>query len=293
MGWLLRRSERFWDMSGSGFIGFRPTEWLEYAEPEVLKYLYLKTPPKRRIILGLDKIPSYIGDYDRAQRIYFEKEPFEDSAELHAIQRSYEITHYNNVPEYRGFQMDYQHAIILSQLVPPDQEGTQQAIQRLQATEILTGKLTKEITDHIQIRLILGRNWVTSNYAPDYLRIELKKQMWNKMQLFLAYQNIKVITEDNYYSKYGLNHARSSSKIGVSLPFGRDFHSTCTLLNKQRNDKNYSLLSLTASKSFSSLFSMEISLNNILNTEYEDIPGVAQPGRAIYLGLTFRHFHGR
>ena len=167
----------FGDMTSSGFIGFTPTTWLEYAEPEVLKYLYLKTPPKRRIILGLDKIPSYIGEYDRAQRIYYGLEQFEDPIELHAIQRSYEIAYYNDVPEYRGFQMDYQHAIILSQLVTPDQEGTQQAIQRLQATEILKEKLSKEITDHIQIRLTLGRNWVTSKYAPHHLRIELKEQV--------------------------------------------------------------------------------------------------------------------
>ncbi|MFX1388730.1 MAG: lysine--tRNA ligase [Promethearchaeota archaeon] len=166
----------FGDMSGSGFIGFRPTEWLRYAEPEVLKYLYLKTPPKRRIILGLDKIPNYIGDYDRAERIYYGIEEFGDSTELHTIQRSYEITHYNVIPNYRGFQMDYHHAIILSQLVSPDQAGTKQAIQRLQITEILKEKLTKEITDHIQERLNLARNWVNSKYAPDHLRIELKDE---------------------------------------------------------------------------------------------------------------------
>ena len=167
----------FGDMTSSGFIGFTPTTWLEYAEPEVLKYLYLKTPPKRRIILGLDKIPSYIGDFDRAQRIYYGIEPFEDTAELHTIKRSYEIVYFNKVPKYQGFQLDYQQAIILSQLVSSDQEGTQQAIQRLLTTEILKNKPTKEITEHIHLRLSLGRNWVTSKYAPDHLRIELKEQI--------------------------------------------------------------------------------------------------------------------
>jgi len=166
----------FGDMTSSGFIGFTPTTWLKYAEPEVLKYLYLKTPPQRRIILGLDKIPNYISEYDRAQRIYYGIESFEDSPELTAILRSYEITHYNDVPEYIGFQMDYQHAIILSQLVTPDQVGTEQAIQRLQATEILKKEPTEMIVEHIQKRLNLARNWVTSEYAPDHLRIELKEK---------------------------------------------------------------------------------------------------------------------
>ncbi len=161
------------DMTSSGFIGFTPTKWLEYAEPEVLKYLYLKIPPRRRMILGLDKIPNYISEYDRAQRIYYGIEKFEDPNELHAIKRSYEIVFYNNIPEYRGFQLDFQHAIILSQLTTSDLKGISQAIEKLIATEILKEKPSKEINDHIHMRLTRGRNWINSKYAPDHLRIRL------------------------------------------------------------------------------------------------------------------------
>ncbi|MHA1985593.1 MAG: lysine--tRNA ligase [Promethearchaeota archaeon] len=164
----------FGDMTGSGFIGFTPVKWLEVAESEVLKYIYLKTPPKRRIILGLDKIPSYVSDYDRAERIYYGKEKFEDPNELHMIKRSYEIVFYNNPPDYRGFQLDYQHAIILSQLTPSNKEGFSQAIQKLITTEILEEEPSKEIRDHIQMRLIQGQNWINSGYAPDHLKIRLE-----------------------------------------------------------------------------------------------------------------------
>ncbi|MFW9906637.1 MAG: lysine--tRNA ligase [Candidatus Thorarchaeota archaeon] len=167
----------FGDMSGSGFIGFRPTEWLEYAEPEVLKYMYLKTPPKRRIIIGLDKIPSYIVEYDRAQRIYHGIDNFTDPSELHTIRRSYEIVFFNEVPEYRGFQLDYQTAIILSQLVSQDEKGTDQAIQKLIATEILKDKPSKEITQHIQDRLSLARNWINSKHSPKHLQIILTEEI--------------------------------------------------------------------------------------------------------------------
>ena len=165
------------DMTSSGFIGFTPKMWLEYAEPEILKYIYLKTPPKKRIVLGLDKIPSYIKVYERTERIYHGIESFEDSTELQAIKRSYEIVFYNDVPEYRGFQLDYQHAIILSQLVSPDQKGTKEAIQKLLATGILKKEPSKEITEYIQIRLIQARNWVNSKYAPSHLRIQLKEHV--------------------------------------------------------------------------------------------------------------------
>ena len=113
-------------------------------------------------------------------RIYFGKEKFEDPNELHTIKRSYEIVFYNDVPEYRGFQLDYQHAIILSQLIPSDQQGISQAIQKLISTEILKEKPSKEITDHIQTRLIQGRNWINSKYAPDHLKIRLLEEPISK-----------------------------------------------------------------------------------------------------------------
>lgn len=166
----------FGDMTSSGFIGFTPTKWLEYSEIEVLKYIFLKTPPRRRIILGLDKIPKYVSEYDRAQRIYFELEPFTDEIELQGIRRSYEIVFYNDVPKFRGFQLDYSHAVILSQLISASQEGTKQAIKKLQATEILTKNLTKEVELHIHNRLTQARNWV-SDYAPPHLRINIPEDV--------------------------------------------------------------------------------------------------------------------
>ncbi|MFX1515701.1 MAG: lysine--tRNA ligase [Promethearchaeota archaeon] len=170
----------FGDMTSSGFIGFTPTTWLKYAEIEVLKYIYLKTPPKRRIVLGLDKIQSYVSEYDRAQRIYFGLEPFSDEDELQAIRRSYEITFYNDVPKYRGFQLDYSHAVILSQLVPASKEGTEQAIRKLQATEILTPDLTTEIKQHIHNRLTQALNWV-SDFAPPHLQINIPENVPDKI----------------------------------------------------------------------------------------------------------------
>jgi lysyl-tRNA synthetase class 1 len=166
----------FGDMTSSGFIGFTPKTWLKYAEPEVLRYIFLKPPPKRRIVLGLDKISNYIAEFDKAQRIYFGIDKFDDDSELQTIQRSYEITFYDDVPNYTGFQLDYSHAIILSQLVTTDQEGTKQAIQKLQATGILTVPITNELEAHIYNRLSRARNWVL-DHAPPHYRINIPDQV--------------------------------------------------------------------------------------------------------------------
>ncbi|UCG90207.1 MAG: lysine--tRNA ligase [Candidatus Heimdallarchaeota archaeon] len=221
----------FGDMTSSGFIGFTPKKWLKYSEPEVLKYIYLKTPPRRRIVLGLDKIRNYVTEYDKAQRIYFELEPFDDNTELQTIRRSYEIVFYNEPPEYRGFQLDYSHAIILSQLISASQEGTKQAIQKLQATEILTTTLTKEIEEHIHSRLTQARNWVL-DYAASHLHInipehvsktlidQIDKKMKNHVQdLALELASIKWTEEEIKQKMISFRQKRDLSRKEMSRLF--------------------------------------------------------------------------
>ncbi len=186
----------FGDMTSSGFIGFTPTEWLKYADPEVLKYMYLKVPPKRRILLGLDKIPNYVAEYDKAQRIYFGLEAFEDNAELQTIRRSYEITFYNDVPAFRGFQLDYTHAIILSQLVSADKAGADKAIQKLIATEILLGTPSKEIENHITKRLEQARLWV-KEVGPSHLKIAIPDSIPNAIKDEVNPETKKLLFELN------------------------------------------------------------------------------------------------
>ncbi|PWI49214.1 lysine--tRNA ligase [Candidatus Heimdallarchaeota archaeon B3_Heim] len=166
----------FGDMTSSGFIGFTPTTWLQYAESHVLRYLYLKPPPKRRIVLGLDKLPSYIAEYDKAQRIYHNIEPFDDPSELQTILRSYEIAHFNKVPEYIGFQLDYNQAIILGQLVEEGEKGTEKAIIKLIATGILETKPSPEVRAHIHFRLNLARKWI-KDCAPPHLQINIPSEI--------------------------------------------------------------------------------------------------------------------
>ncbi len=164
------------DMTSSGFIGFTPTTWLKYAEPQILRYLYLKPPPRRRIVLGLDKLPSYISEYDKAERIYHNIESFDDPSELHTIRRSYEIAHFNKVPKYIGFQLDINHAIILGQLVEEGKIGTRKAIDKLLATGILSKKPTAAVKTHIQSRLTLARNWI-KDCAPPHLHIDIPDEI--------------------------------------------------------------------------------------------------------------------
>ncbi len=193
----------FGDMTSSGFIGFTPTTWLNYADAEVLRYIYLKPPPRRRIILGLDKIPIYVDEYDKAERIYYGLEDFEDESELHTILRSFEIVHYNNIPKYRGFQLDYNHAVILSQLISNDLKGLELAIKKLRATEILKETPSEEIRAYIHRRLDCSRRWV-NDYAPSHLQINIPEKISNEVR--------KQISEKNHELLLKLINALSSIK---------------------------------------------------------------------------------
>jgi lysyl-tRNA synthetase class 1 len=45
------------------------------------------------------------------------------------------------------------------------------------STEILKSKPSKEITQHIQERLSLARNWINSKHSPEHLQIKLTKEI--------------------------------------------------------------------------------------------------------------------
>ena len=221
------------DMTSSGFIGFTPSTWLKYADSHVLRYLYLKPPPKRRIVLGLDKIPNYVSEYDKAQRIYHDLEPFENESELHTIRRSYEITHFNNVPDYIGFQLDFSHALILAQLVELGKKGTDKAIDKLLASGYFTQPPSPVVKKHIHTRIEQARSWV-NDHGPSYLRINIPEEIpagissqlddelrATILELITRFKTISWTQEEikdsmiNLREKFGLSRKKMATFFGV------------------------------------------------------------------------------
>ncbi len=99
-----------------------------------------------------------------------------------------------------------------------------------------------------------------------------------------SYAN-KSIDSQGYLYKYGPNYARHLANLvlNFSLPFGRQ---EIGLNYKKRPGRNGWLL-VNAGFNYnlgrgSKIF---LSLENIMNTEYQDITGIPQPGRYIEAGL--------
>lgn len=153
------------DMGSSDFKGFTPKTWVSVASGEALRYLYLKNRPMKRITLGLEYIPTYIGQYERAERVYYQidlpKAPIQEIAD---IKRSYELANLDSLPDEAPLQVPYLHAVLLTQIIP-EENLPEVAIEKLQSSDIIPGALTKNQQNAIAERLSRAKTWVTQ-YAP-------------------------------------------------------------------------------------------------------------------------------
>ncbi|MFB6470723.1 MAG: lysine--tRNA ligase [Vulcanisaeta sp. AZ3] len=178
------------DMGSSDFIGFTPKIWVEVAEPEVLRYMYIFHEPTKRLTFGLDSIYQYVDMYDRAERLYYgvdEPSPREKDY-LGLILRSFEYAQLKPLPREMPFQLPYLHAVALIQTLPQSlsvDELVERAIKRLRNTKILTGDLDDLSLSRIKLRLIEARNWV-SKFAPEVYRIRVLEELPNSIRTSLT-----------------------------------------------------------------------------------------------------------
>ncbi|RLE81413.1 MAG: lysine--tRNA ligase [Thermoprotei archaeon] len=159
------------DMGSSDFIGFTPKDWIEVAEGEVLRYIYLFTQPMKRIVLSLERVPLYVDEYDKAERIYYGLEALRDTEENERISKSYYLAQLREPPSEPPIQLPYLHAVALIQVLPKH-DMVREALKRLEKTGLIKSKITDFELERIKRRLINAQNWIAS-YAPDRYKISL------------------------------------------------------------------------------------------------------------------------
>lgn len=155
------------DMGSSDFIGFSPRDWVEVAEPEVLRFLYLLSPPMRRVVLSLEEVPSYYDLFDKAERVYFGAEEGEED-----LRTSYRYAFVKSPPSALPFRVRYINAMILSQVLPSRGENLGDVLARLRETKQLTRELDEYELESLKKRVSLARRWLEL-YAPAHYRITL------------------------------------------------------------------------------------------------------------------------
>ncbi len=160
------------DMTSSGFIGVSPREWLEVAHPHIYRFIVLKTPPMKRIVIDMKAIPHYYNQYFRAERIYYGLEEARNGEEEILLKRSYELSYpRGEPPKDPPEQVSYTHLAILSQIIPRDQ-WRGEGIRRLKLCKVLPENPSRYGVERVLEMIMKAYNWV-NKYGPEYLKIKL------------------------------------------------------------------------------------------------------------------------
>ena len=129
------------------------SQWLEIAEPEVLRYFMFKKLNKARDI-NLKALPNLADEYDLAERLYHKRQEGDmDLAQMYGLAQCDEPK-YMNVP--------YTLCAVLRQVVPEDRVG-----ERARAM----GYLEFDV-ERLKRRVRLAGRWV-GLHGPDYLKFKL------------------------------------------------------------------------------------------------------------------------
>ncbi len=165
---IVRDGKDLGDMTSSGNILLRPDQWLEIAEPEVLRYLYIRHRLTARILIDPHNVFRYVNEFDEAERIYHGEEPSEPLTEkdIEAVKRSYELTMRFHEGE-RLLRVPYIQASIIAQ-VSVRELWVEKAISVAKSMG-LDGEVDE---DSIYRRVERAGNWARI-YAPENFRIHI------------------------------------------------------------------------------------------------------------------------
>jgi len=167
-------------MSASKGNVIYPRDWLEVAEPEILKFFYNKRLMKTRSFSWKD-LPIMYDDYDRHMMIYFDKVNIKNERERNHMKRLFEMSQLKK-PIFKS-NTPYSFAAVISQICKPDQ-GVERAIKLLKFTGHAKALTSKE-KSYLQERLLHAKNW-TEKYAPVELRIHINEKMPDEIKEKIA-----------------------------------------------------------------------------------------------------------
>lgn len=163
------------EMTSSGGVSFDLQEWPKVAEPEVLKYWFLFMKPMKHLDFNPSKIPHLVNEYDWAESIHFGIGKTEDPEKILAMKRSYMLAHNEHPPEKMPVHVPYDHAALVSQIVPglSDQEAV---INVLRRTQPIPKDISHEDFEYVMKRIARTHYWA-AKYAPQQYRFEVSREV--------------------------------------------------------------------------------------------------------------------
>jgi|Deesub1362A_J573_1020465.scaffolds.fasta_scaffold00018_144 lysyl-tRNA synthetase class 1 len=190
------------DMTSSGNLLMRPDQWLEIAEPEVLRYLYIRHKFTSRIVIDPHNIYRYVNEFDEAEGIYYgtvTDHTYTDK-DVAAIKRSYELSVVTPTDE-SPVRVPYTQAAIIAQ-VSREENWVEKALRMMNMLESMN--ITDDLERTILSRIRRANTWI-QKYAPDMYVISIVEPSSDFIRnlgedihlLEKAYRIIKNATSEN------------------------------------------------------------------------------------------------
>jgi lysyl-tRNA synthetase class 1 len=160
--------------SSSGENTLRLKDMKEIYSPEMIRFLFSQTKPKKVINLAFDE--EIIQIYDRFDRIekHYYGEGLDNEKKQRHQERVYELAMVD-VPEERPVRVPFKHASLVAQTVPED-EWRGKGLEVLQQTGHLSEGISEKGEDQVLDRMRRAKNWARE-YAPEDYRFEINYEV--------------------------------------------------------------------------------------------------------------------
>lgn len=202
----LRLGER--DMKTSKGIVFTPKKYLEIADPEIFRYIILRTNPMKHISFRIEEIPQYFDLYERIENIFYHLEKAETEEEKQLAEFVYPLTLINEIPEEKPFNIPYKMMTFLSQI--QNILSVEDLYKKAEESSMINNFKNRMNLSEFKSRLAKTENWLE----------EVKKivnEIEDKKVLRTILQKITIFKIENEINQDVLNDLNPNQKQGIKM----------------------------------------------------------------------------
>jgi lysyl-tRNA synthetase, class I len=171
-------------LSGSTGNVISLKDWLEFAEPELLRFMMASYKPKTVINFDLHSNKFFLlaDRYDEAERVYFDKKEEKDKREKQ-LEKIYKFAQVDKLQDKIPVQLNYSNAAMIVQTFPD--KPLSEVSDILHARGWITRKtLSTFDKNKIKKRLELAKNWL-DKYAPEDIKFTVQEEVPKNLKLSL------------------------------------------------------------------------------------------------------------
>jgi lysyl-tRNA synthetase class 1 len=152
-------------LSSSKGVLFTLHQWLEIAEPELLRYFIFRSKPMKAKEFDPATLPDLYEEYDLAERVYFGQGKLPPSR-VEQVKRVYELSQVHALPERPPQRVSFRFAAILCQVAKGER-----LVEILKARKVLVDPTALDLELALN-RVKLAERWVNL-HAPEHLKIQV------------------------------------------------------------------------------------------------------------------------